>query len=327
LDTLLAAAERGAAMVKQVLLFARGGESGRTPLPLRPLLRELQRILQHTLPKGIEVQVDVVEGLWAAPVDATQFTQVIMNLCVNARDAMPNGGQLSVMATNLTVDEHYARMHPEARPGRFVAITVVDSGSGIPAPILSRIFDPFFTTKAPGKGTGLGLSTALGIVKGHGGFIKIYSEVGLGSRFVICFPAAREEGPARSEDVSTAPTGRGELVLVVDDEAAIAAIARQTLEAHGYQVVTAANGVEAVEQFTKYGGNVRVVLTDMMMPVMDGLTTIRALHELAPRLEFIATSGLAESSRLTKVPGARVTVLPKPYTAIALLKTLHAILR
>jgi CheY-like chemotaxis protein len=117
------------------------------------------------------------------------------------------------------------------------------------------------------------------------------------------------------------------LVLVVDDEAAIAAIARQTLEAHGYQVVTAANGVEAVEQFTKYGGNVRVVLTDMMMPVMDGLTTIRALHELAPRLEFIATSGLAESSRLTKVPGARVTVLPKPYTAIALLKTLHAILR
>src|SRR5262249_45703024 len=147
---------------------------------------------------------EVPDGLWPAPVDATQFAQVLMNLCVNARDAMPKGGRLTIGATNLAVDGSYARMHPGAQPGRFVSVSVSDTGTGMSEEVRGRIFAPFFTTKEPGRGTGLGLSTVMGIVKGHGGFINVYSEVGEGSRFVVCFPAAAAAEPARSETLPAA---------------------------------------------------------------------------------------------------------------------------
>jgi CheY-like chemotaxis protein len=281
-------------------------------------------MLRHTLPKAIEVHVETGEELWPAPVDATQFTQVLMNLCVNARDAMPHGGRLTVRAENLAVDEQYARMRPEARPGRYVAVAVSDTGTGMPPEVLEHIFDPFFTTKELGKGTGLGLSTALGIVKGHGGFVNVYSEVGTGSRFVACFPAAGEASAVRPPSASPAMLGRGELILVVDDESAIAQIARQTLEAHGYRVLTAANGAEAVELFAAHRGEVRAVLTDMMMPVLDGAATIRALRALDPGVRVIAANGLA-TARPASSPEV-AAALPKPYTAAALLETLRLVL-
>jgi hypothetical protein len=260
-------------------------------------------------------------------VDATQFTQVLMNLCVNARDAMPNGGELLLRLENLVVDDHYARMHPPAKPGRYVAVTVSDTGDGIPPEVQARMFDPFFTTKPPGQGTGLGLPTALGIVHGHGGFVNVYSEPGRGARFVACFPASKsskEIGPTVKTPLAA---GNGELILVVDDEAAIALITRHTLEAHGYKVMTAADGAEAVEIFRQHQADVRVVLTDMMMPNMDGPATIRAIRKLDAAVPFIAASGLTDPTRSAGDAAAEVSAtLSKPFTAGTLLSTVRDVL-
>jgi two-component system cell cycle sensor histidine kinase/response regulator CckA len=327
LDVIQTAAQRGADLVKQVLMFSRGAEGPRGVLSLKPLVAEVQRILTSTLPKGIAVRIEMPSDLWQAPVDATQFTQVLMNLCVNARDAMPNGGELLLRAENLAVDDHYARMHPPAKPGRYVAVTVSDTGDGIPPEVQARMFDPFFTTKPHGQGTGLGLPTALGIVHGHGGFVNVYSEPGRGARFVACFPASKsskEIGPTVKTPLAT---GNGELILVVDDEAAIALITRHTLEAHGYKVMTAADGAEAVEIFRQHQADVRVVLTDMMMPNMDGPATIRAIRKLDAAVPFIAASGLTDPTRAAGDAAAEVSAtLSKPFTAGTLLKTVRDVL-
>ena len=190
LQMLQASAERGAGLVKQVLSFARGVEGERITLQPRHLIREIVKILKDTLPKSIAVDFSADDDLWAVAGDATQLHQVLMNFCVNARDAMPSGGRLSIKAENIHIDDNYARMNIEARPGRYVRIKIADAGSGMPPHIIDKIFEPFFTTKEQGKGTGLGLSTALGIVKGHGGFINVYSEVGRGTEFTIHIPAA-----------------------------------------------------------------------------------------------------------------------------------------
>jgi PAS domain S-box-containing protein len=322
LDTIQTAAKRGAELIKQVLLFSRGAERVRGVLPLKPLIKEVEQILGRTLPKSISVSVEAPPDLWPAPVDATQFTQVLMNLCVNARDAMSDGGELLLRAENLAADEHYARMHVDAKPGRYVAITVADTGQGIPPEVRDRMFDPFFTTKPPGQGTGLGLATALGIVRGHGGFINVYSEPGRGARFVVCFPAAKSSKEAMPAATGPQAAGHGELILVVDDEAAIAMITRHTLEAHGYKVMTANNGAEAVELFREHRGDVKAVLTDMMMPIMDGPATIRAIRQLDAKVPFIAASGLGEPS---KAPDVAAT-LAKPFTAGALLTAVQSVL-
>ncbi len=328
LDTLAAAAQRGAEMVKQVLLFARGGEeAGRLPLPVKPILKEVERMLRHTLPKSIVVRTELDERLWPAVIDSTQFTQVLMNLCVNARDAMPQGGTLTLKADNVVLDEAYARMHLDARPGRYVAVTVADTGTGIPPEILDRIFEPFFTTKPQGQGTGLGLSTVRGIVQGHGGFLNVYSEVGRGSRFVAYFPAAKTSDPPRPRTAPARPTGHGELILVADDEVAIGMIVRQTLEMNGYRVLTAKDGAEAVELFQKHRAEVRVVVTDMMMPVLDGPATIRALRSLDPAVKIVAASGLSEGT--TGPVQAEVKAdafLAKPFTPAGLLDVIRSVL-
>jgi two-component system cell cycle sensor histidine kinase/response regulator CckA len=327
LDTLQAAAQRGADLVKQVLLFSRGADGLRGVLSLKPLMREVEGIITHTFPKGIVARVFVAPDLWPAPVDATQFTQVLMNLAVNARDAMSAGGDLHIRAENLTVDDHYAGMHVDARPGRYVAVSVSDTGEGILPEVQARMFDPFFTTKPPGLGTGLGLSTLLGIVQGHGGFVNVYSEPGRGARFVVCFPAAKVSEDTRKPMAMPLQTGDGELILVVDDEAAIAQITRHTLEAHGYQVVTAADGAEALELFRLHAGEVRAVLTDMMMPVMDGPATIRAIRQLDGAVPFIAASGLSDPFRASgDATGEVAATLPKPFTAEMLLKVVRKVL-
>ena len=327
LDVIQTAAQRGADLVKQVLMFSRGAEGPRGVLSLKPLVAEVQRILTSTLPKGIAVRIDMPADLWQAPVDATQFTQVLMNLCVNARDAMPNGGELLLRLENLAVDDHYARMHLPAKPGRYVAVTVSDTGDGIPPEVQARMFDPFFTTKPHGRGTGLGLPTALGIVHGHCGFLNVYSEPGRGARFVACFPASKsskELGPTVKTPLAA---GNGELILVVDDEAAIALITRHTLEAHGYKVMTAADGAEAVEIFRRHQADVRVVLTDMMMPNMDGPATIRAIRKLDAAVPFIAASGLTDPTRAAGDAAAEVSAtLSKPFTASTLLTTVRDVL-
>jgi len=321
-------AERGAEMVKQVLSFARGIEGERIALQPKHLIKEIVKILRETLPKSIEIRFSIQDDLWPVAGDATQLHQVLMNLCVNARDAMPHGGRLLIGAENIHLDENYARMHLEAKPGRFVAVTVADTGMGIPAEVINKIFDPFFTTKAHGQGTGLGLSTALGIVKGHGGFVNVYSEVGKGTQFKLHLPAI---APAQAGQVEAEPpelpVGHGEWILVVDDEAAIREITKGTLETFGYRVLTASDGTEAIALFAQDKDKIKVVLTDMVMPYLDGPATIRALQKLDPQVRIIATSGLTANGKVVEATQAGVKIfLSKPYTADKLLKAIAEIL-
>jgi two-component system cell cycle sensor histidine kinase/response regulator CckA len=321
-------AVRGGEMIKQVLSFARGVEGDYALLQPNHLIKEIIKILTDTFPKNIEIVFSLSPALWHINGDATQLHQVLMNLCVNARDAMPKGGKLRIEAENIQVDDHYARMNVEAKPGRYVRLLVQDNGIGMTPEILDKIFDPFFTTKKPGQGTGLGLSTAAGILRSHGGFINVYSEMGKGSHFTIYLPASQNQQPANQPTVRTdLPHGNGELILVVDDEPSIREVAKETLMAFGYEVVTANDGTDALAQFAANRHDVRVVITDMMMPFMDGPATIRALKKLDPGVRIIATSGLKANSRHAEISQLGVnTFLTKPYTAELLLRTIAHVL-
>jgi PAS domain S-box-containing protein len=329
LDVLRTNAERGGDMVRQVLSFARGVEGERVALQPKHLIKEIVKILRETLPKSIEISFQIPNDLWIISADATQMHQVLMNLCVNARDAMPEGGSISIKAENTFVDENYARMHLEAKPGRFVMIGVSDTGPGMSPEVQSRIFEPFFTTKEMTKGTGLGLSTAMTIVKSHGGFINVYSELHKGSHFTLYIPAVNAPGATDAVALQTdLPLGHGELILVVDDEESIREITRGTLETFGYSVLTASDGTEALALYADKKNEIAVVLTDMVMPFMDGSATIRALQRMNPEVRIIAASGLGAGQRAGEGTLEGVSVfLNKPYTAEKLLKTLAQVLR
>jgi PAS domain S-box-containing protein len=329
LSMISSSAQRGAAMVGQVLSFARGVEGRRVDLQIKHVLREIEKIVNDTFLKNIQVYTLIPNDLWTVQGDPTQLHQVLLNLCVNARDAMAGGGKLTLTAENVTIDAHYAGLNTEARPGPYVLLRVEDSGVGIPPEIIEKIFDPFFTTKEIGNGTGLGLSTTLAIVKSHGGFMRVRSEVGVGTKFMVYLPAQAEVSSDAAAPVEAEmPRGHGEVVLVVDDEPSVRQITKQTLEAFGYRVVLAGDGVEAVSAFARQGLQIAVVLTDMMMPVMDGPATIQVLRRMNPKLPIIAASGLPANSSATQVASLGVRhFLPKPYTAEALLKALHQVLR
>ena len=329
LDVLRTNADRGANMVRQVLSFARGVEGERVALQPKHLIKEIVKILRETLPKTIEIKYLVPDDLWIISADATQMHQVLMNLCVNARDAMAEGGSIFIKAENVTVDENYARMHIEAKAGRFVVISVSDTGPGMTQEIQSRIFEPFFTTKEMTKGTGLGLSTAVTIVKSHGGFINVYSELHKGSQFAVYLPALDSPEAVASAGAQTdLPTGHGELILVVDDEESIREITRGTLETFGYKVLTASDGTEALALYADKKNEIAVVLTDMVMPFMDGPATIRALQRMDPKVRIIAASGLGTGQRAGEGTLEGVSIfLNKPYTAERLLTTLAEVLR
>ena len=328
-EVLRANAQRGGDMVRQVLSFARGVEGEHVALHPKHLIKEIVKILRETLPKSIEINFKIPDDLWIISADATQMHQVLMNLCVNARDAMPEGGSISINAENIVVDENYARMHLEAKPGRFVVISVTDTGPGMAPEIQSRIFEPFFTTKEMSKGTGLGLSTALTIVKSHGGFINVYSELHKGTQFSLYLPALDIPGaPDFAAGQTDLPLGQGELILVVDDEESIREITRGTLETFGYSVLTASDGTEALAIYADRKNEIAVVLTDMVMPFMDGPVTIRALQRMNPDVRIIAASGLGTGQRAGEGTLEGVAVfLNKPYTAEKLLKTLSQVLK
>jgi PAS domain S-box-containing protein len=330
LEIVETSAKRGADLIRQVLSFAKGMEGEHAVLQVRHIISEIVRILKETFPKSIQIQTDVLKELWTISGDPTQLHQVLMNLCVNARDAMPSGGTLSITVKNLFIDENYAQMNIDARAGPYIAITVSDSGTGIPPKILERIFEPFFTTKEPGKGTGLGLSTSYGIVKGHGGFIHVYSEVGKGTRFKIYLPAfeTAETKVLGDKKIKELLTGHGELILVIDDEPAIRDITSTTLQRYGYRAITANDGADGVALYVHNKVEIKAVIVDMVMPIMDGRATIRALRKIDPDVKIVAVSGLKDDEE--HVQAARVdanTFLSKPYTAETLLKTLHELLR
>jgi two-component system, cell cycle sensor histidine kinase and response regulator CckA len=253
--------------------------------------------------------------------DATQLHQVLMNLCVNARDAMPNGGVLSLSSENLWIDEQYAQMELEANVGPYLVMTISDTGTGIPKNILDRIFDPFFTTKELGKGTGLGLSTAIGIIKSYGGFVKVSSEMGKGTQFKIFFPAAETTDIVPQEDLQP-PAGNGELILAVDDEAPILAISKETLQIYNYRVLTASNGIDAIAQYALHQDEISVVLIDMMMPEMIGERAMQTLRLMNSQVKIIASSGIETNKGLAEAAGAQA-FLSKPYSVQDLLGALH----
>ncbi|MEO7933764.1 MAG: ATP-binding protein, partial [Chthoniobacterales bacterium] len=326
-DTMEKSAQRGTNLVKQVLSFARGIEGSRVTIHLSHLIREIQDFVQSTFPKNIRFAASVPKDTWLVHGDPTQLNQVLLNLCVNARDAMPQGGSLRLTARNLNVDEPYSTMLRTVPAGRYILLEVADTGCGIPAGVRDRIFEPFFTTKEIGKGTGLGLSTALGIVKSHGGFMRVYSEPGKGTTFRIYLPAHTEfsgELPNSREDEM--PRGNGELILVVDDEPSVRQISQMTLEAFGYRVIVASDGAEAIAVYATRSNEVAAVITDVMMPGVDGIAAIQVLLRMNPNLPIIAASGLttdSQSARATQV-GVKY-FLPKPCTAGKMLQMLRDI--
>ncbi|MEH2154654.1 hybrid sensor histidine kinase/response regulator [Nostoc sp.] len=319
-------AKRGADLVKQVLSFARGVEGKRITLQLKHLIMEVAKILKETFPKSIEISTDVPHDLWMVSGDSTQLHQVLMNLCVNARDAMPDGGTLSISAENLLIDENYARMNLEAKEGPYIVVTVSDSGVGIPKEMVDRIFEPFFTTKDVGQGTGLGLSTVLGIIKSHGGFVNVYSEPGSGTSFKVYLPAVGGMETLSPEDLPP-QKGHGELILVVDDEAAIQEITKTSLEDHNYKILVASDGIEAIALYAQNKDKISAVLMDIMLPSLDGLTAIRTLRKINPQVRIIASSGLMSDNKLSAVAAIGVnTFLSKPYTVNELLLSLQKVL-
>ena len=322
LDTLETSALRGAGIVKQVLTFSRGFEGERRPVQLRHLLKEFARIIAETFPRSIKLKLEEQNDLWLVKGDSTQLHQVLMNLCVNARDAMPDGGILTIHLRNVVLDPESAGLIPGAKPGPHVLLRVSDTGTGISPASLDRVFDPFFTTKESGKGTGLGLSTVLGIVQTHDGFIQVNSLPKEGTDFIIHLPAmdALVESP-EEKDQPDPPKGRGELVLVVDDEPNVRELCKKTLEKNGYRVLLARDGLEAVERFQQHKHDIKIVLTDLAMPRMDGMTLIHALRSEPPYPAIIATSGLIPGSD-AETP--QDVLLRKPFTTGALLRALRA---
>ena len=316
--------KRGANLVKQILTFARGAEGDRGLVQVKHLIAEVYQIAQETFPKNIEIETDILRNLWTVNGDATQLHQVLMNLAVNARDAMANGGILKISAENFVIDHYYARTHLDAQEGEYILITVSDTGVGIPSDIKERVFEPFFTTKEIGYGTGLGLATVLGIVKGHGGFLDVYSEVGRGSQFRVFLPASEvtETVPQKIEDL---PRGHGELILVVDDEAAIRDSSKTILETYNYKVLTARDGIEAIAIYSEHQDEIDLVLMDIMMPSMDGKVAIRTLQKINPQVKIIAVSGLVTREVSSELDDGGLTFLVKPFSTEALLKAIYQV--
>ncbi len=314
--------KRAADLVKQILTFTRGTEGERGSVLVKQLIEEIQQVAEETFPKTIEIQTSVSQNLWTVNGDASQIHQVLMNLAVNARDAMLNGGTLKLSAQNYVIDQNSRKMNIDAREGQYILITVSDTGTGISPEILDRIFEPFFTTKEVGQGTGLGLSSVLGIVKSHDGFVNVQSEMGRGTQFQVFLPAKETEA-TKSVETADLPTGNGELILVVDDEANICQINRQLLQRYNYRVLTAKDGVEAIALYTQYQEEIKVVLMDLMMPQMDGITAIRTLKQINPLVKIISVSGVAHNQKSMATQGLNLKpFLLKPYTTRELLKTI-----
>ena len=315
-------AQRGADMITQLLSFARGVEGQHVPFSPSLVLRDVRKIVADTFPRSIEMIVDVEEGLPAVVGDATQLHQVLLNLCVNARDAMPHGGTLSIAARLEDARAGWNEPGGAASPA-YVVLEVQDTGTGMEPAVMEKIFDPFFTTKDVGKGTGLGLATSLSIVQRHGGFIRVASRKGEGSRFTVYLPATTEAAQPQGAPGEPLPRGDGRTVLVVDDEEPIRRVAEQILRSYGYEVIVAADGAEAIALYAKLRRTIDIVLVDMMMPFMDGPTTIQALKRIGPAAVIVATSGITDDANVSKAlsAGAR-SFLAKPYGAESLLRGL-----
>jgi two-component system cell cycle sensor histidine kinase/response regulator CckA len=324
--------KHSAALVKQLLAFARGADGQHGELDLRLLVSDAGKFMQQTLPPDVNLEVQINEDLWPVVGNATQLKQVLHNLCLNARDAMPDGGRIKIFTQKLMVNESIKPSLPEASLGPYAIIAVSDTGTGIRPENLERIFDPFFTTKEFGQGSGLGLSTVQGIVKGHHGFITVNSIMDQGTIFRIYLPALPSRakpalfGPSDTASASL-PAGHGEEVLLIDDDPGIREVVSHILEKHNYRVTAAAVGLDGLEAFRLRQDKIKLVITDLYMPGMSGATVIRALHAKDPDLRIIAISGNPNIPHLgEEITSDRLMFLPKPLTTEKLLTTARLML-
>jgi len=324
LDSMEANAQRGADIVKQILTFARGARSEKAPLQTYRLLKEFSSFIRETFPKSILLNFAVPKDLWMVQGNSTELHQVLVNLCLNAREAMPKGGALTLSAQNVTLDDNAAATIPNARPGRYVMWIVADTGVGIPSRNLDRVFDPFFTTKEVGKGPGLGLSTVLGIVNTCGGCIQLTSEVGRGTEVKILLPAVAAGTPLPEKPLPEPPRGAGELVLIVNDEEALGAVVEKVLTASGYRVLVSSDETEAVELYRRNWRQIGVVLVDLIMPDLEQVTN--AFREINPAVKLMISSTMSPEQLPAPLRLPPHVFLPKPCQTAALLDTLRTIL-
>ena len=320
---------RATELVRQILTFTSGVRSERQSVEIHSLFGEVANFVRQAFPKAIQLHVSVEDKLPPILGDQTQMEQVVLNLCVNARDAMREGGHLRLEAVSFEVDEAFASRQPLAKPGRYVRLSVSDTGAGIPRQIRKKIFEPFFTTKGPEKGTGLGLATVLGIIRRHGGFLTLETEEGCGSSFHVFIPAAAVENPSNSPKPSSLRQdpmlkGGGQTILLVDDEATVLKVMQRSLEKSGYRVLAANDGEEGLALFKQHAGEIHLVITDMSMPEMDGPEMIAAIHKISPSFPVLGTSGLdtqADKETL-RVLGLQ-KILGKPCDSQTILKAIR----
>ncbi|HSI82674.1 MAG TPA: response regulator, partial [Candidatus Methylacidiphilales bacterium] len=328
IDTIHQSAKRGSRLIKQLMTFARGtGDAEHELLDLGPMIEESLKVLSQTFPPNVKLRSEISDDLWPVNGDDTQLDQVLLNLCVNARDAMPSGGVITISAANVVIDALQASARDRARPGAFLQISVSDTGTGIEPAVVERMYEPFFTTKPLGKGTGLGLSTILGIVKAHSGFIEVHTQVGQGTTFEVFLPALTDAHVAPGEERSMEIyRGNDELVLVIDDEEAIRTTASATLEQYGYRAHAVEDGVSAIAWFAQHHREVQIVLSDMTMPHLDGVSTIRALRKLSPNFGVAVISGREESVDRKELAEIGIThILHKPFDIQSLLRMVRTL--
>ncbi len=333
LETLEKSAERGSGLVRQILAFAQGTSAAPRITQLKHIARDVVSIVEASFPKNIILEQHITSNAWPVQANPTQIHQILLNLCVNARDAMPQGGTLAIRVGNRHLDSDEAATFPEGRAGDWLVLEVADTGTGIPADIVPHIWDSFFTTKAPGKGTGLGLATVRSIVTGHMGFVGLETAVGKGTTFRIFLPAVRDHEAKASESGSPFPppaSTREELILVVDDDASVREIIAAVLAQHDYRVVTCADGVEAIVNYNAKSRDIALVITDVDMPNLGGAILASTLRRLNPQLRIIAMSGLSSAGvardDVEEIKRIAAAFLPKPFSASDLLAVVHRVL-
>jgi two-component system, cell cycle sensor histidine kinase and response regulator CckA len=323
---------RGADVIRQMLTFSKGAEMDYTLIQTRHVIENVVILTRETFPQNIQIQSSINENLWPVYGNAGHLQQILTSLCDNAREAMVQGGVLSIKTANVELDENFVQANPEARGGPHVMIEVSDTGIGMAPEIQDKIFDPFFTTKSIGQGSGLGLSSSLGLVKNHAGFIHVDSKPGQGTLMRVYLPAMPDAIPGETPSdkeagINQLPHGSNELILLVEDEPLVRDITRETLEQFDYRVVTANDGTEALKFFSQHQDDVQVVLTDLAMPMMDGIATIRALRQIRPDIKIITMSGAASKTKAAEAHDLGVGIsLAKPFSAGPLLEALHRVL-
>ncbi len=328
IETLQRSAERGADLIKQVLTYARGASGEKVPVVIEPLISEIVGILSDTMPRSIRFEIQPATKNNQVLGDGTQLYQVLMNLCVNARDAMPDGGVICIKTSEKRLEDQFSPLLSENISGDFIVIEVSDTGTGIEPKVRDKIFEPFFTTKPLGQGTGLGLSTVQGIVKGHHGFVALKSELGAGTTFEIYLPKLDQLFSSPAEIIrADSVLGSGQRILIVDDESEILLLTGEVLKEDGFQPQTAQGGARAIQLITDEGFQPELAIVDLMMPEMDGLATIRALKKSLPEIKIVITSGLAdEESIQTAFSLGASAFLPKPSLPTDILRIVNSVL-